>query len=92
MKNKKEKAFKSKDIAKWELNSEDLVRVKTLMENKAAAYKAMFPRDNLELITHRDNYYFVANYCYSEIRRNNRYNMFKMKGKRGFFINSVDFC
>lgn len=72
---KKEKAFRSKDITKWELNIEDIKRGKELLDNKKQAYKAMFYQDQDELRLLKDTYHFYINQCYREIRRVNRYDM-----------------
>jgi hypothetical protein len=39
---KKEKAFKDKNIAKWELTAEDVKRAKVLLEDKDEAYKGNY--------------------------------------------------
>lgn len=72
---KREKAFRLKDISKWELKIEDLRRSKDLLDNKDEAYKAMFPKDQAELRMLKDNYHFFINHSYKEIRRTNRYDM-----------------
>jgi len=58
---KKERAFKSRDFMKWELSSDDLKRSKDLLEDKAEAWKAMFPRESIENNNLKNNYFFVAN-------------------------------
>lgn len=73
---KKEKSFKAKDVARWELSSSDLTKARSLVNDKEAAYKAMFPRESQELVGHRDNFFFFVNQCYNEIRRSNRYEIF----------------
>lgn len=35
----KEKSFKARDIAKWELSAEDVKRAKVLLDDKDEAYK-----------------------------------------------------
>ena len=73
---KKEKAFTSKNSSSWDLSVDDIKRTKDLLEDKVAAFKAMFPRESLEVANLKNNYYFIANKWYHEIRRVNRYHMF----------------
>lgn len=69
---KKDKAFRSQDMSRWEINNPD----PKLLQNREEAFKAMFPKDNAELETLKNNYYFMVNQCYKEIKRTNRYDMF----------------
>ena len=73
---KKEKAFAAKNTSTWELSIDDIKRTKDMLEDKVAAFKAMFPRESLEVTNLKNSYYFVANKWYHEIRRVNRYHMF----------------
>mmetsp|Transcript_33651 Transcript_33651/g.38707 ORF Transcript_33651/g.38707 Transcript_33651/m.38707 type:complete len:180 (+) Transcript_33651:1258-1797(+) len=83
---KKDKAFKAREVTKWDLSTDDLKRHEELLNDKTAAFKVMFPRDNHELTNLQNNYYFLANYCYSEIRRTNRSEMLRTRQ------NFVEFC
>jgi hypothetical protein len=72
---KKERAFKIKDITKWDLSTEDMKRGSELLDNREEAFKAMFYKEQEEADSLRDTYYFFINQCYKEIRRTNRYEM-----------------
>ena len=72
---KKEKAFSIRNTQTWQLSIDDLKRVKELLDDKEEAYKAMFPGETKEALYAKHNYYFIANKCYNEIRRENRVHM-----------------
>jgi len=58
---KKEKTFRIKDLSKWDLCVEDMKKGKQLINDKEAAYKAMFHKETQELFSQRDNYFFLIN-------------------------------
>lgn len=72
---KKERAFKSRDLSKWEMKASDMARSKELIDNKKEAYKAMFFVETDQLRQLRDTYRYFINQTYREIRRTNRYDM-----------------